>query len=67
MKLETYLAQSQITQAEFATRIGRAPSYVSQVLRGTIWPSRSVMVSIASATGGAVTANDFLPQEESAA
>lgn len=58
MKLETYLSERSISDATFAQAIGVDRSSISRMRRGQI-PSKDVMVKIADATGGKVTANDF--------
>jgi len=66
MNLATYLDQKRLSQAEFGRMIGKRQSYVSDIIRGVVWPSRSAMVDITKATRGKVTANDFLPTEHTA-
>lgn len=58
MKLAEYLKLANLTDADFAQRIGVERSTVTR-LRGDQIPTREVMRAIAEATNGAVTANDF--------
>jgi transcriptional regulator with XRE-family HTH domain len=60
MTLSEFLQKRNIRQADFAAQIGRSAAYVSMLCRGQIWPSREVVTRIRSATGGKVTANDFM-------
>lgn len=66
MTLADFLKINNIRQADFAEQIGRSAAYVSMISRGQIWPSRDVVSRIVSATGGLVTANDFMRAEEAA-
>lgn len=59
MKLAEYLAQENISQSEFARRIGRSPGLVCQLLRGA-WLSPETAQRIMDETNGLVTANDFV-------
>lgn len=63
MRLADWLKEKDITQTEFARRIGVTSGYVSQLCAGSFWPSRRVLIAIRRVTGGAVTANDFMPNE----
>lgn len=71
MKLADWLAREGLTQTDFAAKLDKGASYVSQLCRGVLWPGRDVVAEIARLTKGAVTANDFAepvePQEPSAA
>ncbi len=55
-----------MTRKAFAETIGKAPPYITQICDGSVWPGRDAVKSITKATGGAVTANDFvdLPTED---
>lgn len=66
MTLTDFLQKHGIRQADFAAQIGRSAPYVSMLCRGQIWPSREVVNRIQSATGGKVTANDFVQPQEAA-
>ena len=48
-KLKKVLSDRRITQHEFATTIGRDPSFVSQVIRGRINPTESEKIIMANA------------------
>lgn len=61
MRLTDYLDAHSITDAEFGSRIGLSQPQVSKLRRGKHWPQRETMERIREATGGAVTADDFLP------
>jgi transcriptional regulator with XRE-family HTH domain len=60
MKLETYLKKNGMTDASFAAQVSLSQSQVSRIKRGISWPTRDVLERITMATGGTVTANDFL-------
>lgn len=61
MKLGTHLAANGITHAEFAIRIGTSQAAVTRYVLGQRTPRPEVIARIAEATGGDVTANDFMP------
>ncbi len=66
-KLASWLETSGIKRKDFAERIGVAPSYVTLLCSGAPgWPGRDVATRIRDATGGEVTADDFLPHSEGA-
>lgn len=60
MKLAEYLESNSIKRGEFAHSIGVTGGWITALCDGTGWPSREVAEKIAAATGGEVTANDFL-------
>jgi len=60
-KLIEWLKATNTRRNAFAREIGVSPSYVTQLCAGTIWPGRDVIARIRDATGGEVTANDFMP------
>jgi hypothetical protein len=60
MELSQYLEKNKLTQAEFARRLGVAPSYVSMLLAKTFWPGRGLMRAIIKETNGQVTPNDLI-------
>ena len=60
MFLADYLAAQKETRAAFAERVGAHPVTVTKWCTGTMRPSWVQMDLIASATGGAVTAADFM-------
>lgn len=53
---------SRKVRGEFARQIGVTPQMISAYCKGT-WPGKERMQLIVTATGGAVTANDFLQGE----
>lgn len=67
MKLETYLTENNMTDAEFGALAGLSQSQVSRIRRGVSWPSRDAVEAITSSTGGAVTANDLFEAKSSEA
>jgi len=63
MKLAEYLKlHPELSQEEFAAKIGRSGATVSRLARGINPPDWATVVAIVEATDGAVTANDFLPK-----
>ena len=65
MRLEDYLEAHSERPSHFAKRISRVPSTISRILPGKNGapkrrPSLALIEQIAKATGGAVTANDFV-------
>jgi transcriptional regulator with XRE-family HTH domain len=58
MTLPEYLREAQLSQAQFAARIGVRRQLVQRYVKGRI-PEAKIMARIALATGGRVTANDF--------
>ena len=64
-KLAAWLETADIKRKDFAERIGVAPSYVTLLCsEAPAWPGRDVAARIKEVTGGAVTADDFLPVTE---
>jgi predicted transcriptional regulator len=59
MKLADYLAETNTTQAAFASQIDAPQPAVSRYAAGEQLPNPRRMAAIARATGGRVTANDF--------
>jgi DNA-binding transcriptional regulator YdaS (Cro superfamily) len=59
-KLAAWLERTETKRSAFAESVGVSPSYVTQLCAGTIWPGRDVIERIRDATGGEVTANDFM-------
>jgi transcriptional regulator with XRE-family HTH domain len=62
MKLADYLAERKITPSRFAADVGVPASTISRILSGDRSPSMQILAKINSATNGAVTPNDFLPE-----
>jgi transcriptional regulator with XRE-family HTH domain len=67
MKLEQYLHEKEIKPVAFAASIDVAPSTITRILRGERTPRLDLIAKIRAATGGQVTADDFMPVEEDAA
>lgn len=63
MKLRCWLKIHNLTEAEFAVSIRVSQSSVSRYVAGRM-PRRNVMSRIVAATGGRVTANDFLMESK---
>jgi transcriptional regulator with XRE-family HTH domain len=57
--LATWLAQREMSQAEFAKRIGATPASVSRWISGKSLPRRGALRAIDAETDGAVTADSF--------
>lgn len=64
MKLSAYLDEQGITRRDFASRVGCSNGRITQLCEDGGWPSRELADKIAVETGGAVTADDFLPARE---
>jgi len=62
MKLDEYLSQERITEAEFGAQIRLSQAQVNRIRRGDSWPSRKVLERIAKVTENRVTANDFMQE-----
>lgn len=60
MHLSTYLKQHDLTESEFAERIGSTQQTVNRICRGTI-PRRETLKRIVEETAGAVGWEDFNP------
>lgn len=60
MQLAAYLEREKISDSEFANRIGVSRQAVHRYKSGDRFPERPVLAGISEATGGAVTANDFV-------
>jgi transcriptional regulator with XRE-family HTH domain len=58
MKLDQYLTELGLTEAEFARLTGLYQSTIHRLKRGQI-PGPATMARIAEVTGGKVSANDF--------
>ncbi|NBW13605.1 MAG: XRE family transcriptional regulator [Caulobacteraceae bacterium] len=58
MKLERYIEQSGLTQAEFAKMAGISQPTISRLLHGAL-PSLKTMRALYRVTSGKVAANDF--------
>lgn len=63
MKLQAYLESKRLTVAEFARDAGFASrQVVHKYLTGERFPGPEALLRIRKATGGAVTADDFVDQ-----
>ncbi len=60
MKLEAYLTKNQKSIEEFAQEAGISAQAIYKYLRGERIPRKEFLTRMAAATGGEVTANDFL-------
>lgn len=63
MRLADYLSEKKIAPSRFAADIGVPASTISRILNGDRNPSMQILAKINSATAGAVTPNDFLPEQ----
>jgi hypothetical protein len=61
--LKYFLADREMSQAEFAKRIGSTQASVSRYVAGARMPRREHLARIRKATGGTVTADDFLSHD----
>lgn len=66
MKLADWLKSTNTRRYAFAEAIGVSSSVVTDYCRDVYRPAPDVMEEIVKATGGAVTANDFLSDEAQA-
>lgn len=68
MRLNDWMSQAGATDQTLADTIGRGidRSTISRIRRGKRMPSAELMRLIHEATGGAVTANDFVHSAEAA-
>ena len=60
MKLAEYLARRHLSYAQFTAMTGLSKGTVSLLVRGLVNPSLATAQIISDATGGWVTANDFM-------
>lgn len=60
MKLADWLLMTKTRRRDFAKSIGVQPSVISDYCKGRYAPRPRTAEAIIRATGGAVTANDFL-------
>ena len=66
MKLSQWLKSSKTSARTLAARVGATEATISRLKNGRAQPSLELAGRIAEATGGAVTANDFLAGKSSA-
>lgn len=64
--LDRYLETNSIRNAAFASVVGSSEATISRLRNGKQTPSYDLIRRIHTATGGAVTANDFMPVAPSA-
>ena len=67
MLLADWLSRERMTRSEFATRIGVSAATISDLCQGNQWLSRKTAKAIELATGGEVTAADFVHLDPEAA
>jgi hypothetical protein len=60
LKLDQFLAEKDMSRADFAKAIGVSEVSVTRYIGGTRLPQPAIMARIAVVTDGAVTPNDFL-------
>lgn len=58
--LKAYLVETEMTEGDFAKKVGTKPAYLSNIICAHRWPSRSLAQKIEEATGGLVKAADLL-------
>lgn len=65
-RLNAWLQSRKVRKAEFAAEIGVSPGYLSNLCADppAFWPGREVVLRIRAATGGAITADSFLPPRD---
>ena len=59
LKLKQYIADTGLTQAQFANQLGIAPAYLSQILHGIRKPSGELICRLAKTSGDYFTVHDF--------
>lgn len=64
MQLSAWLKVKDMSNSEFARRIGGSPALIDGYLKRTIWPSRPKMKRIICVTKGEVTPNDIYGLKE---
>jgi DNA-binding transcriptional regulator YdaS (Cro superfamily) len=64
MKLSEWLKGCSLTRRAFAKKVGVAPSYITALCDGTVWPGHDVAARIKAATDGEVTPDDFLRADQ---
>lgn len=67
MKLKTYMTENNLSQSDLARQLNMTQAAVSMWVSGERRPDWDSLAKLAHLTGGAVTANDFMPVPESAA
>lgn len=61
MKLDDFLTQQSLTEAEFADLVGCSQPHVNRLRHGKMLPKPGLLAKIHQATGGKVTATDWYP------
>lgn len=64
MTITEFIAETELTDAAFAARIGVSRQALHRYKTGERRPEWGVIERIVAATNGAVTANDFLPSAD---
>lgn len=62
MTLDQFLQSKRLTRAAFAEQVGVSRQTLQRYLAGERFPRRRVLRAIDAATGGLVTANDFVAE-----
>ena len=63
MKLEEWMHENKVSDADLAGRVGRDRTIISKLRKGQIKPSLEVLVAVTRITEGQVTVNDFMPEQ----
>ena len=63
MTLEEWIRNSRLRPADVARLLGISRGNLHDLMRRAVWPRPETVIKIWRLTGGAVTANDFLPEE----
>lgn len=66
MKLKEYLEKERYSEGEASRAIGKSRTYITQVLRGKIFPSRKTAEAIQKFTRGQVKADDLVNKKKEA-
>jgi 3,4-dihydroxy 2-butanone 4-phosphate synthase/GTP cyclohydrolase II len=62
MNLADWIKESGMSRTAVANAVGVTPAYVTNLCSPEPhWPGRAVIIRLRALTGGAVTAEDFLP------
>jgi len=60
MELKSWLKKNRVTQVAFASHLGVTQFYLSKILNGKYYPSRSLAINIETLTNGEVLAQDIM-------
>lgn len=66
MTLDQFLSSKRLTRTAFAKEVGVSRVALQRYLAGERFPRRGVLQAITAATGGLVTANDFVAKSDTA-